>query len=490
MEEFEFYLSKTKEIGYIESFFHSLVFVSGLPGLQPKEVVITESGKKGMVIGLKKEISQVLLFGGEVKVGERVARTGEILKIPVSEGLFGRIVDPLMKPLDGLGPISGEKFLKEIEREAPPIKERRRIERFFETGVMIVDLLIPLGFGQRELVIGDAKTGKTTFLVQTIVSQAKQGTIPIYVGIAKKDTALKWVQEYLQRQRVFERTILIHTTPDDPIALIYLAPFSGMALAEYFRDKGNDVLIIFDDLSTHAKIYRQISLLLKRTPGRECYPGDIFHLHAALLERAGNLIKNKKEVSITALPVAETLENDISGYIPTNLMAMTDGHIFFDIVEFRKGKRPAINAFLSVTRVGNQTKTKVEREIANWIKKVLLDCKRLEEFVKLGAELSLENQKKIELGRKLEILFNQSQDKILERNTQLILIGLLISGFWDEKPLEKMKEEVEKIYFAQEKGILPKIPEEIDKIKDLTHLNFLLKEILPMIEKIFKIVKC
>jgi len=392
-----------------------------------------------------------------------------------------------MKPLDGLGPIKGEKVLRKIKEKAPPIKERKRIEKPLETGVMMVDLLVPIGYGQRELVIGDAKTGKTTFLLQAMVSQVKRGAIPIYVAIAKKDTALKWVEDYLKSQKVLEKSVLVHTTPDDPSSLIYLAPFSGMAIAEYFRDKGKNVLIIFDDLTYHAKIYRQISLLLERTPGRDCYPGDIFHLHASLLERAGNIEKEGREVSITALPVAETLENDLSGYIQTNLMGITDGHIFFDIVEFRKGKRPAINVFLSVTRVGNQTKTKIEREIAKWTRKILVDCQRLAGFIKLGTELSLESQKIIETGKRLEIIFNQSEEIIIPRETQIILMGLLISGFWEEKPIKKMKEEIEKILKAAEKKILPSLGEDIEKIKDLTHLQFLIKEILPQIEKILKI---
>ncbi len=487
MEEFKFYLEATKEIGYIDSFSHSVAFVSGLPSLKQEEMIVTESGKRGIVHGLKKDFAEVLMIESEdLKVGEKVTKTGRPFEILVGEGILGRIIDPVGRPLDNLGPIEGERKPKKIKEPAPSIMERKMINVPFETGVMIVDLFVPLGYGQRELVIGDAKTGKTTFLLQTIVSQAKKGTICVYVGISKKDTAIKLVEEYLKRKRAFKKTVIVHTTPDDSATLNYLAPYSGMAIAEYFREKNKNVLIIFDDLTTHAKIYREISLLLKRNPGRDCYPGEIFHVHAALLERAGNIKRNGKEISITALPVAETLENDLSGYIQTNLMAMTDGHIFFDIVEFRKGKRPAVNIFLSVSRVGNQTKSKIEKELANFLRKKLLDFKRISEFVKFGTELSPESQKILEFGKKIETLFNQTSETTIERETQIILLGLLISDFWKEKSQKEMKKEIDKILKASEKKILPSLGIEIERIKDLDHLKFLIEEILPTIERILK----
>jgi F-type H+-transporting ATPase subunit alpha len=487
MEEFKFYLEATKEIGYINSFSHSIAFVSGLPSLKQEEMIITESGKRGIVHGLKKDLAEVLMIESEdLKIGEKVTRTGRSFEIKVGEGLLGRIINPIGKPIDNLGPIRGEKILKKIKEPAPSIMERKKINQPFETGVMIVDLFVPLGYGQRELVIGDAKTGKTTFLLQTIVSQVKKGIICIYVGISKKDTAIKLVEEYLKKKEVFKKTVIVHTTPDDSATLNYLAPYSGMAIAEYFRDRGNKVLIILDDLTSHAKIYREISLLLKRNPGRDCYPGEIFHIHAALLERAGNIKRNGKEVSITALPVAETLENDLSGYIQTNLMAMTDGHIFFDLVEFRKGKRPAVNIFLSVSRVGNQTKSKIEKNLANFFRKRLLDYQRISEFVKFGTELSPESQKILEFGQKTELLFNQSSEITIERETQIILLGLLISDFWKEKSQKEMRKEIDKILKASERKVLPSLGIEIERIKDIDHLKFLISEIAPTIERILK----
>ncbi|MBC7074384.1 F0F1 ATP synthase subunit alpha, partial [Candidatus Parcubacteria bacterium] len=318
------------------------------------------------------------------------------------------------------------------------------------------------------------------------VTQAKKGVICIYVGIGKKDSAIKYVEDYLKRQEVFENCIIVHTAPDDSPTLLYLAPYSGMTIAEYFRDQGFNSLIILDDLTTHAKVVREISLLLKRVPGRDSYPGEIFSLHAQLLERAGNIQTKHGVVSITALPVAETLENDISGYIQTNLMAMTDGHIFFDLHEFRKGKRPAINAFLSVSRVGNQTKTQIEKEIASWVRKKLLDYQRILDFVQFGAELSKEAQETLEIGKKLESIFNQGADIIIPKEIQIILMGLFISDFWEEASPREIKDDILKLLIAHEEGKLPLLREKIKDILNLEHLQFLIKEILPTIEKILK----
>jgi F-type H+-transporting ATPase subunit alpha len=487
VSQFETYLEKTKEIGYVNSFSHSIAFVSGLPSLTLEEMIITENGKRGIVHGLRKDLAEILMIDiKDLKIGERVARTEKKFEIKICQELSGRIVNPLLQPIDGLGPIIGEKEEKRVKIEAPSFIERVQIREPLETGVMVVDLLVPIAHGQRGLIIGDAKTGKTTFLLQAMTNQAKMGTICIYVGIGKKDMAIKWVEEYLKKQGVFQKTIIIHTTPDDSPTLIYLAPYCGMAVAEYFRDRGKKVLIAFDDLTTHAKIYREISLLLKRMPGRDSYPGDIFHIQASLLERAGNIYKNGKEVSITALPVAETLENDLSGFIQTNLMAMTDGHIFFDINEFRKGKRPAVNVFLSVTRVGNQTKSPVEREIAIFLRKKMIEYQRILELTQFGAELLPETQKIIEIGQKIDLLLSQSSEILIPRQLQIILAGLLIAGFWDLKSQREMKIEVEKILKFFQKGKIPPLREKIEEIKNLDHLIFLMKEIIPEIEKIIK----
>ncbi len=505
MESFKDYTEKTGEVGYITALTYSITWISGLPTLKLGEMVITEHGEIGMVHGLNKKTAEVLMFNAKnLRIGERAAKTNKAFQIPVSQKLLGRIINPLCSPIDGLGPITGEKKYLNIQREAPGITQRVRVNEPLETGVMVVDLLVPIGYGQRELVIGDAKTGKTAFLLQTITSQAKKGVICIYVAIGKEVAAVKLVEEYLKEMEVFDKTIMVVSTPEDPNTINYLAPFSGMTIAEYFRDQGKKVLVIFDDLTTHAKFYREISLLLKRIPGRASYSGDIFHIHAALLERAGNIkaSNNKKsphqksgngskEVSITALPVAETLENDISGYIQTNLMAITDGHIFFDIDDFREGKRPAINAFLSVSRVGNQTKDLLDKKLANWIRKKMAEYKRLMEIAQFGVELSPKTQKLLDLGKKIEILFSQGLKTIIPRPLQLLLFGLLLSGFWENKPYDVMKVEVNKILEGYRKGpffeeflTLLEIEGDIKRIKNLEELKEFAQKNIPKVIKI------
>ncbi|MCD6528260.1 F0F1 ATP synthase subunit alpha [bacterium] len=486
METFKDYTEKTGEIGYITALAYSIVWVSGLPTLKLGEMIITEHGEIGIVHGLNKKTAEVLMFSTKnLKIGERIAKTNKAFQIPVSQKLLGRIINPLCLPIDGSGPVTGEKKYLNIQREAPGITQRVRVNKPLETGVMIVDLLIPIGYGQRELVIGDAKTGKTAFLLQTITSQAKKGVICVYVAIGKEVAAIKLVEDYLKEMNVFDKTIMVVSTPEDPNTVNYLAPFSGMTIAEYFRDQGKKVLVIFDDLTTHAKFYREISLLLKRIPGRASYPGDIFHIHAALLERAGNIkFSDNEEVSITAFPVAETLENDISGFIQTNLMAITDGHIFFDIEDFRKGKRPAINAFLSVSRVGNQTKEPLEKELANWIRKKTAEYKRVMEVAQFGVELSPETQKLLDLGKKLEIVFSQGLKTIIPQTLQLLLFGLLLSGFWENKPQEVMKVEIKEILKNHQKGTLFEIEKEIKKFKNLKELKDFVEKNTPKIKKI------
>jgi F-type H+-transporting ATPase subunit alpha len=477
---------KLKEVGYISSIIQSIVYVNGLPGLKPGEVVITETGKLGITHALNKNLAEVLMIEKEgLRVGEEVTRTGEGLKIATGYGLLGRVIDPLSRTLDNLGPIYEEKEYRYIRNNPPPFIERAKINEQLESGLISVDFFVPIGYGQRELIIGDGKTGKTTFLLQLMTSQAKKGVICIYVGIGKKETAIKKVYEYLIKQNVMQNIVIVRAKPDDSSTLIYLAPFAGMSIAEYFRDKGEKVVVIFDDLTTHAKTYREISLLLKRNPGRDSYPGDIFYLHSSLLERAGNIKKGGKESSITALPVAETLENDLSGYIQTNLMAMTDGHIFFDINEFRKGKRPAINIFLSVSRVGNQTKTKIERELASWLRKKLLEYKNLLDIARFGVELSKKSQETIEFGKKLEFILNQNPENIISTNTQLLLLGLLITGFWQNKPLKIMEQEIGKIISFYKNKIIPEFDKEVVKqIENIEHLVFVTKQIIPQVNSI------
>ena len=472
METFKEYLEKTGEIGYVNSLFHSIVLVSGLPGLKLGETIMTEKEERGLVYGLKKDVAEVLMLESDhLIIGQRVTRTGDFFSIYGGQGLLGRVVNPILKPLDGLGPIRGEKFKLAIEKTAPNIGQRLRIRRPLETGWMLVDILIPLGYGQRELIIGDSKTGKTVFLLDLLVNQAKKGKICIYVSIGKKAIDVKTVEEYLKEKEAIEHCVLIAGLPNQPPSLIFLAPLAGMTLAEYFRDQGKDVVLVLDDMTTHAKIYREISLLLKRSPGRNAYPGDIFHIHAALLERGGNIKVKNREVSITVFPVAETIENDISGYIQTNLLSMTDGHIFFDIDEFRKGKRPAINAFLSVSRVGKQTRTILEQSLAVWLQLRLNEHKRFLEMVQFGVELPKKTREIINLGEKIEIILHQLAGNPRPRWFQVFIIGLLRAGFWTEKPFGKVKADFENIFNLFQKGAFSELEKEMEKLRSLKELD-------------------
>jgi F-type H+/Na+-transporting ATPase subunit alpha len=483
MEEFKEYLEKTGEIGEVIGISNFIAKVSGLPNLKLNEMVISERGEKGIVFGLEKNEAEILTFGKNLKVGEKIVRTDRVFQIPVSENLLGRIVDPLLRPIDELGPITGEKEFWEIYREAPAMIFRKRVKKPLNTGVMIVDFLIPIGYGQKELVIGDTKTGKTTFILQTMINQAREGTICIYVAIGKEISAVKFVENYLKEEGVFENVVMIVAFGKDPPTLNYLSPFSGMTVAEYFRDKGKSVLIVFDDLTTHAKFYREISLLAKRLPGRSSYPGDIFHIQAALLERAGNIEGKNGEVSITALPVGETLENDISGYIQTNLIAMTDGHIFFDSEEFRKGKRPAINAFLSVSRVGNQTKNQIEKELAQLIRRNLVEYQRAQTVAQFGVELSLKTRKILEIGRKIEILFEQDPKTLMPYPLRIFLFGLLFNGFFDGKPENLTRLEKEEIIKEYNRGKLKEL-DEIKELKNFQELKSFVEKMIPEVKEI------
>ena len=488
-EKFEKHLQETGEIGRIIETQSSIISVSGLPNLRSKETIITEDGETGMVY-VAGDKSKILMFESEkAEVGKRVVRTGNLFSVPVCDNLLGRIVDPLCEPVDGEGPIEGEKEIHRVEKEAPGIIKRIEINRPLETGVSIIDLMVPIGYGQREMVVGDAKTGKTTFLLQTLASQAKKGKKCVYVGVGKEIAALKEVENYLKEMEVFEEVSMLITTSNQAPTLHYLAPFSGMTIAEYFRDKGQDVVIVFDDLSNHSKAYREISLLLKNPPGREAYPGDIFYLHAALVERAGNikLDETGEEVSITAIPVAETMENDISGFIQTNLLSMTDGHIFFDINELRKGRKPAVSTSLSVSRAGNQTRDSIDKDLAGKIRDRLVSYRKVLEVTQFGAELSDENQRVLDFGQKMMLLFNQDLYRLVPRTSQFFLFGLLFTGFWKDVPKRTMENEIKIILDALENDeIIEKeeLEKKIDEMETAEDLKDFCEDITPKVKKI------
>jgi len=445
------FVAKNKEVGFVEEINHPMVYVKGLPGASYSEIVYFESGCVGMVTGLNGRYVEVLSFTNEpVRSGEKVSRSGDSLRIPVGEGLLGQVITPLGTSMYQNKVITGIEEYRGIESKPLPINHRERINIPLETGVSIVDMLIPLGKGQRELVIGDGNIGKTTFVLQTILRQAQLGTVCIYTGIAKKKHSIKKIEQLFDRHGIRENTIIVGSASSDPIADIYLTPYTAMTIAEYFRDKGRDVLLILDDLSAHAKYYREISLISKKFPGRDSYPGDIFYIHARLLERAGNFNINGEVSSITCLPVASSIEGDITGYIQTNLMSITDGHIFFDSADFKAGKRPAINYFLSVTRVGRQTQTPIRWGVNRELSAFLALHNKTERFIHFGAEVNEGIKSTLDMGKKVDRLFNQGSEDIYCVDIQIVLFTLLWLGVLPEEKIQDYKVKMQKSYDKDE----------------------------------------
>lgn len=476
MKSFNDYLKQAAEVGYVESVVTPLFYVSGLPTIRPQEIVLTENGTRGIVQIVLPDLAEVLMLENKgMYHQERVARTSETLSIEISDNLMGRVVDPMGIAIDGKGAVGGKKVVLPIDRPAPGIIERVKVTEPLETGVAIVDLMIQIGKGQKELVAGDQKTGKSTFMLQTLASQAKLGAVCIYVCVGKRKSDLKYILEHLESTGAMKATIVIASTSSDPAALIYYAPFSAFTIGEYYRDKGQDVVIAIDDMSTHAKYYREIALVARKTPGRGSYPGDIFHQQARLLERTGRVkTASGKIASITCLPAAETQEGDLTGYIQTNLMAMTDGHIFFDVNELKSGRSPAINPTLSVTRVGNQTQSQIQKELRAWLSFHLNEYYRIRESMSFGVEVPIEYQELMFLGQQIEIFFNQDSKLTMSKNLQIILFGLLYIDFLKGKTLEQTKEIKDALVKAYIKGLLKTLSFEIEKVTSLKTLSFVL----------------
>lgn len=455
---FELMLTQNKEVGHVTSIVHPLVYVDGLPNVRLGEVLIFETGQLGKVTSIFREHVEVLVFSN-IPLGEgtKVARTKSEVAVPVSEAFLGKMLDPMGRSLYKSRPLPSVETYLPVENKAGNISTRQKIDTPLETGVIVVDTLVPLGKGQRELVIGDRKTGKTNFLLQTILNQYKKGVICIYAAIAKKKDDIKQIERFIEENNLHERTLVVGSSATDPLGVIYLTPYTAMTYAEYFRDQGNDVLIVLDDLSTHAKFYREFSLLGKNFPGRNSYPGDIFYTHSRLVERAGNFKTEKGVYSITCLPVAETMEGDISGYIQTNLMSMTDGHIYFDSDLFDQGRRPAVNFSLSVTRVGRQTQTKVRSGISRELNNFLTLYDKTQSFVHFGAELSEGVKTTLAMGDRVLDFFNQPPNRILDLNLQIMLFCLIWVGTWSSLSLAELKVEIDKVISEYE--VKPEIRE-------------------------------
>lgn len=433
MQDYSYYIDSIGEFGVAEEVAYPIVRVNGLPMAKPHEIVIFEDGELGEVFGLFRDRVEVLLFSPQpVKVGSKVTRTGQTLSIPVGPDMLGTVINPLGQPLSATEAVRKTTGLQEIHVLPLGIPHRKKIHEPFLTGTTLVDMMVPLGKGQKELVIGDRKTGKSAFVQTALRAQAKEGTITIYAAIAKKKSEIKNLHESLKATGSMATSIIVASSAQDSPSLINITPHTAMSIAEYFRDQGMNTLVILDDLTTHAKFYREISLIAKNFPGRDSYPGDIFYTHARLLERSGNFSHPKKgEVSITCLPLVETIEGDMTGYIVTNIMGMTDGHILFDSNEYYNGRRPAINISLSVTRVGRQTQSSLNRTITRELMSMLTLYDKMKNLSHFGAELT-ENVKNIlSTGDKIYAFFDQPYTLVIPQDVQVILFGLLWLNYID-----------------------------------------------------------
>lgn len=430
---FSYYLKEVGEFGVVTHVHHPIVFVDGLPLAKPHEIIVLESGQMGEVFSINKENVEVLVFSKEpVRVGEQVVRTNKTLSVPVGAGLLGNVIDPLGNPISVKEDFVTPSELRDIDEQALGIGERERIKNPLLTGVSLVDMLVPIGKGQRELVIGDRKTGKTSFLLAAIKSQISAGSLVVYAAIARKKSDIKKLEEFFKKEKLMDKVVLVATSSFDSPSLIYLTPYTAMTIAEYFRDIGEDVLLILDDLSSHAKFYREVSLLSKSFPGRDSYPGDIFYTHARLLERAGNFKHEKKgEVAITCFPIVEITEGDLTGYIPTNVMGMTDGHIFFDSNIYYRGRRPAINTSLSVTRVGRQAQNALIRDVNRGLTAFFSVFEKMQNLSHFGAELTESVRHILKIGEQIYSFFDQPYDLIVPLDVQLVVFSMVWLEFID-----------------------------------------------------------
>ncbi|MFH1536275.1 MAG: hypothetical protein ABIC96_04405 [Patescibacteria group bacterium] len=488
-KDFLQYLNEFEEIGYVDEVISSIVHISGLPNAKLGEIIIFETGEFGQVISLTfKKVEAIFFSELPVKVGTKVTRTNQKFLVPVGDELLGNCIDPLGFTITTKSVPKKITNLRPVDIVPTGIETREKIKQILDTGVTTVDMMIPIGKGQRQLVIGDRKTGKTDFLRKAILNQAKQGTICIYTAIGQKKIDIKKLEEFFIANKVMENIIIVASNPQEPIGRIYITPYTAMTIAEYFRDSGRDVMLVLDDLTTHAKFYREIALLGGRFPGRNSYPGDIFYTHAKLLERAGNFKVGSSEVSITCFPVVETTQGDLSGYIQTNIMSMTDGHIYFDSNLFAQGRRPAINTFLSVTRVGHQTQSPLSREINRELTSFLNLFDKMQNYVHFGAELSESIKHTLAIGEKIINFFDQETNRIIAPNLQIFLFCLLWNGLWQDKSVQTMISDMEKIMEAYDNGeAKKKIDEIIQNSKSFNELLGILRKEQTQILQDFKI---
>ncbi len=424
-------------VGTVTEVGDGIARISGLSEVRSMEMLDFGNDLFGVALNLEERSVGSIILGDfhKVKQGDIVKATGRILSVPVGEQLIGRVVDALGKAKDGKGEISNEKTYP-VEKIAPGVITRQSVHQPVQTGIKAIDALIPIGRGQRELIIGDRQTGKTAVAIDTIINQKGQDMICVYVAVGQKESKVAKIVAELEERGAMDYTIIVSAGASEPAALSFIAPYAGTAMAEYFMDQGKDVLIVFDDLSKQAVAYREISLLLRRPPGREAYPGDVFYLHSRLLERAAKLNEEHGGGSITALPIIETQAGDISAYIPTNVISITDGQIFLESDLFYKGVRPAVNVGTSVSRVGGSAQTKAMKKVAGKLKLALAQFRELEAFSQFGSDLDEATRKQLDLGRRLTELMKQPQYSPVTMEKQVVSLYAVNNGYMDEVAVE------------------------------------------------------
>jgi len=438
LKNFEGKVTHTK-VGTVIEVGDGIAKISGLSDCLSAEMLEFSHGVKGVALNLEENMVGAMILGDYVgiKEGDTVKSTGKILSVPAGPGIIGRVVNPLGEPLDGRGDIKAETFYP-VEKIAPRVIARQSVTTPLQTGIKAIDSMIPIGRGQRELIIGDRQTGKTAVAVDTIINQKGQNVICIYVAIGQKESKIAKIVAKLQEQGAMEYTTVVLAGASQPASLSFLAPYAGCAMGEYFMDKGKDVLLVYDDLSKHAVSYRQISLLLRRPPGREAYPGDIFYLHSRLLERSAKLNKEYGGGSLTALPIIETQAGDVSAYIPTNVISITDGQIYLESDLFYQGIRPALNIGLSVSRVGSAAQIKAMKKVAGKLRLDLAQFRELAAFAQFGSDLDEATKKQIERGKRITEILKQGQYVPMEVGHQVAILYAVVNGHLDDVAVDEI----------------------------------------------------
>ena len=446
IENFDLHIDIT-EVGRVTSYADGVAKVYGLNSVMSYEMVEFDTGEKGLALNLEEDSVGVVVLGSGKGIGEGVSvrRLNRLMRVPVGEGLLGRIVNTVGHPLDGKGDIDSKES-RFIEQKAPGIMQRKSVHEPLQTGIKAIDALVPIGRGQRELIIGDRQTGKTTVAIDTIINQKGQGVYCIYVAIGQKESTVAQVVRKLEEHGAMEYTVVVNASASSSAAMQYLAPYAGVTIGEYFRDNGKHALIIYDDLTKHAVAYREMSLILRRPPGREAFPGDVFYIHSRLLERAAKLSDELGAGSLTALPIIETQAGDVSAYIPTNVISITDGQIFLETDLFYSGIRPAINVGLSVSRVGGAAQIKATKQVAGTLRLDLAQFRELQAFAQFASDLDEASRRQLERGQKMVEILKQGPYSPLPIEKQVVLIYAGAKGFLDDIPASKIVEFEDEVY--------------------------------------------